>query len=732
MNSPRSPDAPTPPASEETPAVAATAEGAPPGPPSELESPPDANAAEAVVSRHATLRERLKSRLELPTARPSDAPSPATPSHAPPAASSDPSHDPRVTGEQRRSKRATVRPTIIIPAVEVPPDALANHLWERVVGLVNRAVLRFLARILPREQNRIFVLTVLIGGVCGLAAVLFHLAISAGEHAMIDNALDAPGLWWIPATIVTPIAGALVAGVLLDKVVPAARGSGIPQVKVVYAVRSGRVRLRDAFGKFVISAIQIGSGSSLGREGPTVHVCAGLASGLGRLFALSPRNLRKLIPVGAAAGIAAAFNAPIAAVTFTIEELVGDLDQTVLSGVVVAAALAAVIERGVLGEDPVFVGTGAYDMVHASSLVIYAALGVASAGASVALTRSLLHLRKRIAALARPPRWAHPGIGGLVTGVLAVVVLATLGAHGITGGGYDTLAEALGGHLELSVMAVLCVAKLVATVFSYASGGSGGIFAPTLFIGGMLGGAFGILDQELLGHANSDIGAFVLVGMGAVFAGVIRAPITSVLIVFEMTRGYGLILPLMVANTAAYIFARRWDHKPIYEALIEQDGIEMPHRSQAVLALSALRVAQAMTTEVATLPGDIPVREAVTRLRPPLYATRPVIDDAGALLGLVSEARLRRRLAEGAGDELVRDQLYVREYLYPDQALTHAVVRMSALEVRQMVVVERDDPTHLLGMLTMSDIMRAHAEAASGEEDGSELPDPAKVSAART
>ena len=277
--------------------------------------------------------------------------------------------------------------------------------------------------------------------------------------------------------------------------------------------------------------------------------------------------------MGVAAGIAAAFNAPIAAVTFTIEEVVGDLDQTVLSGVIVAAAIAAAIERAILGEHPVFTVTQSYGLHDARSLIFYAILGVAAAFVSLVFNESLLKLRGYFKQTSVFPLWMQPMIGGLITGVLAVAAVYYLNTGGINGGGYDTLSVALSGSLTFKVMAVLCVFKLAATVFSYSSGGAGGIFAPALFIGGMLGGVVGILDISVLGSGSSEIGAFALVGMGAVFAGIVRAPITSVLIIFEMTGSYGLILPLMIANMSAYALARHYRPVPIYEALIEQDGI---------------------------------------------------------------------------------------------------------------------------------------------------------------
>ena len=407
------------------------------------------------------------------------------------------------------------------------------------------------ARFSPSERQLLFGLTVAIGGVCGLVAVAFHQSIRLLEGLTIERAFAVPESTWIVWVIVVPTLGALAAGLML-KYVPGARGSGVPQVKAAYASKALTLRFRDSVGKFVIGALQIGTGSSLGREGPTVQICSGVAKGMGKLAGVSAQNLKLLLPVGTAAGIAAAFNAPIAAVTFTIEEIVGNLDQTLLSGVIVAAALAAVVERSVLGENPVFAIPKGYGLDHASSLVLYAALGVAAALVSVAFTDSLLWLRKQFTTSTKLAVWVRPAIGGLVTGMLAVGVMLLVRVGGITGGGYDVLVGALSGKFTVEVLLVLGACKLLATVFSYSSGGAGGIFAPALFIGAMLGGAFGALDVELFGHAHSEVGSFALVGMGAVFAGIIRAPITSVLIIIEMTAGYDLTLPLMISNMVAY------------------------------------------------------------------------------------------------------------------------------------------------------------------------------------
>jgi chloride channel protein, CIC family len=432
---------------------------------------------------------------------------------------------------------------------------------------------------MPNERQRLLAVTILAGGACGLAAVAFHLSISLLEKLFIDRANAAGGHSWIWWTILTPGLGGALAGVGLAYWAPGAAGSGIPQVKVAYALRSGLVPFKDTIGKFILCSLQIGTGASLGLEGPTVQICAGVSSLLSRAARLSPKNCRRMASVGMSAGIAAAFNAPIAAVTFTLEELIGDLDQTMLSGVIVAAALAAVVEHYVLGGKPIFHVPRPYTFDNASSLMWYAMLGLLAAIVSVAFTDGLLGLRAQFRKLTNVPKWVQPGIGGLATGALAVVGFLFFHLNGIAGDPYQTLTLALTGSLGFLCMATYCVLKLAATVCSYGSGGSGGIFAPSLFMGGMLGGAVGWLDVTVFHHSADSIGAFAVVGMGAVFAGIVRAPMTSILIIFEMTGGYGLVLPLMIANMSAFALARHWRRVPVYEALLAQDGVFLHHET---------------------------------------------------------------------------------------------------------------------------------------------------------
>ncbi|MDR3739625.1 MAG: chloride channel protein [Terracidiphilus sp.] len=450
--------------------------------------------------------------------------------------------------------------------------------WAGLRGIYAR-VLAWLEHRLPGERQRLLGITIVAGGMCGLVAVAFHLSVIWLQGLLIERAAGLPGNWWIWGMILTPALGGLLAGLALYYIVPAAAGSGIPQVKAAYMTRSGYISLKETVGKFVLCSLQLGAGASLGVEGPTVHICSGVSSLLARITRLSPANARRLTSVGMAAGIAAAFNAPIAAVTFTLEELIGALDQTMLSGVIVAAALAAVVENRVLGSHPIFHVPRAFTFNEPSSLVWYALLGLLAAVVSILFTDSLLGTRAWFRGLKRVPRWLQPALGAAATGALAAVGLWFFHLGGIAGDPYKTLTMAFTGTLPLAAMAALCLLKLAGTVTSYSSGGAGGIFAPSLFMGGMLGGAVGYLDVMVFHHSADSIGAFAVVGMGAVFAGVVRAPMTSILIIFEMTGGYGLVLPLMIANMSAFALARHWRHTPVYEALLEQDGIHLPKQA---------------------------------------------------------------------------------------------------------------------------------------------------------
>ncbi len=568
-------------------------------------------------------------------------------------------------------------------------------------------LLQLQSRFGPSEKQRLFGLTLAIGAICGFAAVLFHLLIDRVSRVVIVRALNAPGRTWIPWTLAAPMLGGLVSGILLQYVVPNARGSGIPQIKIAYPVSGERLRLRDSIGKFLVSALQIGTGSSLGREGPTIQICAGLASALGRLLRVSPKNLRRLIPVGAAAGIAAAFNAPIAAVTFTIEEIIGNLDQTMLSGVIVAAAIASIVERSLLGVNPEYLLPKGQFPTFAGSMLLYAALGLVAAGLSLAFTDGLLGLRKWFRGQRMFPEWAGPAIGGLVTGILAVVAYGWLRTDGIAGGGYAALSNALAGRFVVKVLLPLCIFKVIATVFSYASGGAGGIFAPSLFIGAMAGGAMGALDMVLFHHSADSMTSFALVGMGAVFAGIIRAPITSVLIIIEMTGGYSLILPLMIANMSAYVLARHIRPTPIYEALLEQDGIHLEspavRHSLGRASLNQVPIANAPHVSLAidSTANGVPRPASASHLAvsPSIHGHESLVGiiRIADVLGLTSQAALHARASE-----VMHPPVSVRR----EESVKRAVEIMLEHDLRELPVI--DENQRVVGFVDETSIAQAY------------------------
>jgi CIC family chloride channel protein len=430
-----------------------------------------------------------------------------------------------------------------------------------------------LLRLLPRESARSFAATLVLGVLCGLVAVAFHGSLEwtsgkvLGLFHVLPRSLSAIGLVLLPAL------AAWVSGILLVRSRLPAAGSGIPQVKAALSGLAPAPGLRVGALKFLLCVVQIGGGASLGREGPTVQICASLVPRILRVFAL-PRNLlHRFFPVAAAAGIAAAFNTPIAAVTFVMEELMGSSTPTAMTGLVVAAAIAAIEEKLLLGGHPMFhVPAWTFDRV--TTLPSFVILGIAGGFLGVLFHRLLLRWRARFRSLpvGIPLRMA---LGGLLTGVAILLGLELLDSAGIAGPGYALLERSLNGSYHPGQSAGLFFLKFLATLASYSSGGVGGIFSPVLAVGSLLGSFVGWLQQTLPWADATPIGAFALVGMGTFFASVIQAPITSVLILFELTGNYGLILPLMLANMASFLIARKLNPIPIYDALLLQDGIDL-------------------------------------------------------------------------------------------------------------------------------------------------------------
>ncbi|MBI4905737.1 MAG: chloride channel protein [Acidobacteria bacterium] len=438
------------------------------------------------------------------------------------------------------------------------------------------------------EDKILLLLSLVISAIVGLVVVAFVvLTERLGVVLLTAGAVQ---------RVLSPLIGSLVGGWLLFRFFPDARGSGIPQTRVALVLQKGVIGLRTVIGKFICSSVSLGSGVALGREGPSVHIGAGIASVAGRRLGLSVDNVKSLIPVGTAAAVAAAFNTPLAAVLFTLEEILADLHARVVGSVVIGAATSWIILRLILGDEPLF-HVPAYQLVHPLEFLIYALLGLLGGVVSTGFVKLLLW--QRAAFLRVPRRWQPftPAVGGLAVGLLA------LAAPGVLGVGYNLVSDALNGQMALKMMLLLLALKLVATATCYGSGNAGGIFGPSLFIGAMLGGALGQVVHWALPDHTGNAGAYALVGMGAAFAGIVRTPMTSVIMIFEVTRDYTIIVPLMIANLCSYFLAQKLQKLPIYEALSHQDGIAMPsaaHRPEPLTAEQAMRSIEPASAEVAS------------------------------------------------------------------------------------------------------------------------------------
>jgi CIC family chloride channel protein len=558
-----------------------------------------------------------------------------------------------------------------------------------------------------REQLRRFIrdpshiaLALIIGALVGSTIVAF-LACTDKMNALLFG--QAMPVWMRP--LITAFT-ALIAGYLLLRFFPNARGSGIPQTKAALIAGGGFISLKTVLGKFFCCALSLGGGVALGREGPSVQIGAGIASFLARRAGLEKRDVQAIVPIGAAAALAAAFNTPMAAVLFTLEELLGDLNARVLGSVVIGAATSWMALHLFLGDSPLF-HVPPYSLVHPAEFLFYALLGVVGGLVSVAFSTSLLRLRLWYRRL---PQWTlafQPATGGLAAGVLALYSADVLGA------GYAAVELALHGQLSATAMFLLLILKLAATVMCYSSGNAGGIFGPSLFLGAMLGGGCGSLLHAWLPATTAPAGAYALVGMGTTFAGIIRSPITSVVMIFELTRDYNIIVPLMISNLVAYAVAKSIYKTPIYDALAYQDGVHLPaakgHREEP-----DLRVGDAMRSPAFLLSPETTI-SAARQLAPEGDC---LVGEHGKLIGILLGPVLDSALRRGVGDAPIStvvscDVLDKLPLLHPDESADIVLHRLGQSKLSVLPVVDRRDITRVLGEVTLEDLLDAYRNAPS-------------------
>jgi chloride channel protein, CIC family len=573
---------------------------------------------------------------------------------------------------------------------------------QQGTSLLNEWASQWAAFRSARENQVFLVLTLLIGALTGLAVVAF---IVLTEHVGMRLYPVGSSPW---RRLLIPIGGSLAMGYLLYRYFPDARGSGVPQTKAALFAREGKITLSTVFGKFFCTSATLASGIPLGREGPAVQVGGGIASVLGRKIGLGPERVKSLIPIGAAAAIAAAFNTPLAAVLFALEEIMGDMNAPVLGSVVLASATSWGVLRLLLGNDPLF-QVPQYQLVNYWEFVIYGILGVAGGVVSVAFTQLLLRTRAWFLKRSRKTVWLHPVAGGVLVGVMGWFVPQVMGV------GYGYVGQVLNNHLAVKLMVLLLAMKLVAVAISYGSGNAGGIFGPSLFMGAMLGGAIGGTAHHFFPGQVATPGAYALVGMGTAFAGVIRVPMTSVVMIFEITRDYAVIVPLMISNLVSYFIASRLQKEPVYEVLADQDGIHLPQGRG--LGTVRREVIQVMRPADECLNAGDNLQETVARLVKGSQRSWPVCDHAG-VIGLVTLEQLQSALDEAStdggtkdpGKKEIGDLIHGHDFphLHTDHSLDLALDRLGATRADQLPVVSRANVHQLLGIVRLHDVLKSY------------------------
>ena len=554
-----------------------------------------------------------------------------------------------------------------------------------------------------REDRLFLILSVFIGVFSGLAVVCFRFAIDWSRLYLLGT-----GAVLTPVRmLLAPTLAGLVIAVLVIHFFPTARGSGVNQTKAALYIFNGNIPIRTAIGKFITSALAIGSGHSLGPEDPSLQIGACIASAVGRKLRLQRDRMRLIAPVGAAAGLAAAFNAPISAVLFVIEEVIGRWTAGILGSVVLSAVSSVVVMRWFLGSESLF-RIPAVELKRPTELIAYAALGVVGGLASVVFASGIAWLRPVCKALPRWSQYFQPAAAGLLIGIIAV-----LGAPQVMGAGYEYIDQAMHGQFTWQFLAILAGLKIVATLLSFVSGTPGGMFAPTLFIGAMLGAAVGGAEHVLFPHLTGSPGTYALVGMGVLFAGFLRAPMTSVFMVLEVSGNYSIIVPVILANTVAYLISRGLQPTAIFDLLTRQDGLELP-------SMEEQREEDILRVEDAMQPVEGPVLDAEKTLDQAMQALdhleceHLLVRMTPSGWASITRQQLLKMASEGKGATSLGSLLPILQvpFLHPDHPLETALRYVDRWPL--VPVVSRADFRQLEGVVTQRHVLERYREFGEG------------------
>ncbi len=600
---------------------------------------------------------------------------------------------------------------------ENPPAAPASGATKAAAApaaaVSPAAWLRSKSRALLMGEEQIFLLlAVIIGIFSGLLFVCFHISIDFIRISVLGSRLAVPPL----RVLVAPTIAGLLIAYLVMRFFPRVRGSGVNQTKSAVYIYDGYIPFSTVIGKFIVCAIAIGSGQSLGPEDPALQMGAGVASALGRRLRLSREKVRMVAPVGAAAGLAAAFNTPITGALFVIEEVIGKWSAGVLGALLLGAVSSVTVERLFLGEAPLF-RVPPYHLVHPGELLAYAVVGIVGGGASLLFVKLVAFARPRLKALPRWSQYLQPACAGLILGVIGIWLPQVLGA------GYDVMDQAMHDQYAWRMLALLALFKILATGTSFVSGTPGGMFAPTIFMGAMVGGAVGDIErrfffphlpggvEHLLGApAPSTVGAFALVGMGTMFAGIMRTPMTSVFMILELSGNYSIIIPVIISNTIAYLIARKFQPTPIFDLLSRQDGLDLPSMEEE-REEAEQRVEDSLRSPgKGVLDSEDTVAEALKQVEGLPENFFLVQLDEGEWGGITRDA-LKRAASEEKSAQRVRALVgdTTLPIVHPDHTLEVALRRIGDWPL--LPVVHRANFSHLEGTISLNDILKAYRKA---------------------
>jgi CIC family chloride channel protein len=575
------------------------------------------------------------------------------------------------------------------------------------------ALSKYLDRLAPPVGLLLLILSIAIGAGTGLAAVVFIKLIYAIQQFSYQTL---PGLF--PQLgkfvyFVVPVVGGLLVGPLI-LFAKEAKGHGVPEVMQALILRGGRIRARVAGAKILASALCIGTGGSAGREGPIVQAGSALGSAIGQVLRLSDDRIRNLVGCGAAAGIAATFNAPIAGVVFAIEVLMGNLQVRSFGNIVIAAVSSSIVSRFFLGARPAF-SVPIYSLVSPISLIFYLILGLLSALVGIMFIR-MLNRAEIVFDNWDFPQIYKPAVGAALLGISGMLFMFLPSSEGIFmpfmyGSGFHFIEEVLQGGTSFWILLLLVFLKPLATSFTLGSGNSGGVFAPSLFIGAMLGGCVGIIFYRYFPEISGSPGAYALVGMAALFGATARAPLTAMLIVFEMSNDYLMILPLMVAGITATYFAQWLHPESIYTLKLAKRGIRF-FEGRDMDIMQGVKVEEVMRTQVVTIDKDKPVTELMALFQETNLIGFPVVTEGKKLWGIITLQDIHRAQSE---DQFNPRDMKVADLaiegpiaVFPDEPIWVAIQKMSPRDLARLPVISRDGSMRLVGSISRSDILRAY------------------------